>query len=239
MEDSLKFNAKEKLKISLFYTLRKLGGNKFPDKIKKPIGDFIISEKGKKDTNLLREKRHDLLSDFVEKTLDIEGNIVECGVMGGDSIIPMAKRLKKLKSNKKIFGVDYFDEIPYDDNTFPYNDKNKYTHAKGTKIPSLQDVQKKLDLLGLDNVILKKGLVEDVLPTLDREKFCLVNVDVNSYKATKFCTSFFKKRLSSKGIIFFDDYGEDGWAGATKAIDEEINDELISLPYIQAYWIKQ
>lgn len=228
---------KEIVGIRLFYLARILRGNKLPNFIKKPIGDLLVSKGGQKDTNILKDQRHEFLADLLEGVSNLDGDVIECGVKGGDSIIPLAQRLKKIGSKKIIYGIDVFDNVPYDDNDFPY-EEGKFLRAKGKPIKSYQQTRQRLDDLGLDNVVLIKGFVEDELPKLDK-KFCLTHVDINTYKATKFCTSFLKERCVNGGIMYFDDYNEPAWKGCNKAVDEEIGKQNLKvMPYIQAYWIK-
>ena len=106
-------------------------------------------------------------------------------------------------------------------------------------MPAIDVVQERIDNEKLDNVKLIKGLVEDVLPTMKDQKFSFVNVDVNSYYATKFCLEFFKDRMEKGGIIFLDDYNQVAWQGATLAADEILDkDKVIPLKHVQAYWVK-
>lgn len=48
----------------------------------------------------------------VEKSVDLPGDIVECGVYRGHSLISTALLLKKLGSNKKVWGYDTFSGFP-------------------------------------------------------------------------------------------------------------------------------
>jgi len=50
--------------------------------------------------------------DEVERSLSIPGDIVECGVYRGHSLISTALLLKKLGSNKRVWGYDSFSGFP-------------------------------------------------------------------------------------------------------------------------------
>jgi len=230
------------IKSELFFLLRKMGGHRLPEPVKNKVGNFLILDKNNKAT-FFEERRH-VVSSLMEKTLHLDGDVIECGVFEGDTTMVMAEKLKELGSNKIIFGVDAFDAFPFDDNDYPFEQqgviKKKFSKAKGIQIPSIEEVQKKLDEKKLGNIILKKGLVENVLPTLRDKKFCFAIVDVNSYLATKQCIEFLKDRITKGGIMFLDDYNQVGWPGATKAANEILGKQsIITLEHVQAYWINK
>lgn len=176
-------------------------------------------------------------------TKNVKGDVVECGVFEGYTTIIMGKKLKDMDPDKILYGIDYFEKIPYDDNDFPFERESiipkKFTDNKFNYQMEIALVQERINNEKLDNVKLIKGLVEDVLPTMKEQKFSFVNIDVNSYKATKFCVEFFKDRMETGGIIFLDDYNQVSWQGATVAADDVLGkDKIIPLKYVQAYWIK-
>ncbi len=232
------------IKEDLYFLARKIGGHRLPVSLKQPVGDFLISYKGPNEKVPFFKKRVEFVTSLVEKTIDLDGPLVECGVFRGVTLMAIAKKLKELGSDKIIYGIDAFDSFPYDDNDFPFEQqktlKKKFTKNKGAQIPTINEIQNKLDEQKLDNVKLIKGLVEDILPTLNEKHFSFVNIDVDSYKATKFCTEFFKEKMSKNGVIFLDDYNEPGWPGATQAANEVLDkSSIITLSHVQAYWINQ
>lgn len=231
------------IKDNAYFLARKLGAHRLPKSFKKPVGDFLIGYSGKDEKVPFFQKRVEFVAELVEKAVRYDGSLAECGVFRGVTTAAIGRKLKELKSDKTLYGIDYFDVFPYDDNDFPFEQekiiRKKFTQNKGEKIPSIQEIQAKMDSQNLDNVKLIKGLVEDVLPTLPDQKFCFVNVDVDSYRATKFCLEYFKPKMSEGGIIFLDDYNEPGWPGATKAADEILGKKDIRpLRHVQAYWTK-
>lgn len=63
--------------------------------------------------NLKKQGSFSNLLSFIEKNHDqISGDIVELGVYKGHSLISIAYLLKKLGSNKKVFGFDSFEGFP-------------------------------------------------------------------------------------------------------------------------------
>lgn len=205
------------VKTKLFFILRKLGGHRLPMSIKKPVGEMLILNKNAK-SEFYEQRRH-TVAELLELTEDVEGDTAECGVAEGFTTIIMTKKLKDMNQSKKLYAIDYFDQLPYDDNDYPFKRKGlikkKFTYNKLWIGSTFEEVQQRFENEKLDNIILLKSLVEDVLPTLSDKKFSFVNVDVNSYKTTKLCLEFFKDRISKNGIIFLDDYNQVGWQGAT------------------------
>lgn len=201
----------------------------------------MIQEKDGKSP-FFEERRH-TVAKLLDMTKNVKGNVVECGVMEGYTTIIMGKKLKDMCPEKTLYGIDYFDTLPYDDNDFPFKRsgviKKKFIYNKFKYQPAIDIVQERIDTEHLDNIKLIKGLVEYVLPTMKDQKFSFVNVDVNSYKATKFCLEFFKDKMNKGGIIFLDDYNQVAWQGATLAANEVLGkNKIVQLKHVQAYWVR-
>jgi hypothetical protein len=159
--------------------------------------------------------------EFIKKTEDLEGDIIELGIYKGGTTTLTAHFLKKINSKRKIYACDAFIGLPYDDK-FSSSD-----HAKGKFSDTNSElVLKKFNKFEVsDNIILIKGLFEETLfQTLSDKKFSLVLIDCDVYDATKIALEFVYPRLIKNGIIMFDDYEKANknnplW-GETRAVDE-------------------
>jgi hypothetical protein len=167
---------------------------------------------------------------YIEK-YKIEGDIVECGVWKGGSMMAAAKMLNNLGSNNRsLYLYDTFEGMPEPEDV----DKN----AQGEKARSLltADENKEKNLIWaysnletvktnifstnypFDKIHLIKGKVEDTIPGKMPVKIALLRLDTDWYKSTKHELQHLFPILSNGGILIIDDYGF--WQGARKAVDE-------------------
>lgn len=176
---------------------------------------------------------------FLKDTEGVEGDILELGIFRGGTTTLMAKFLKKINSKKKIYACDAFIGLPYDD---------RFSSRKGGKgwlsDTSEQIAREKFEKFGVSNKIeIVKGLFEETLyQKLADKKFSFILVDCDLYDATKYSLKYAYPRLSTNGIVMFDDYyrfdnDNEPPSGETKAVDEfcaenEIDLSLNPVPHI-------
>ena len=154
--------------------------------------------------------------------MNIPGEIIECGVFKGTSLIRFLTFRNLLKKNrKKVIGFDPFGKFPNqrikEDQTFARNhDKHSGLGIKKNKLQFYLKRKK------FSNFILIKGNIEKSLPHFLRKnknlKISFLHLDMDVYEPTKFALNFFYKYISKKGIILIDDYGQ--VKGATRATRE-------------------
>lgn len=164
--------------------------------------------------------------EFFKKTLDIPGDIIECGVFKGTGHIYWLKLLKiyDLYSSKKVIGFDTFSSFPK--TTLNYEKKNAKKFIKESKFKKISISQinkkiKKLKMIGRSELI--KG---DITKTAEQYvkknkgfKISLLNMDLDTYEGTKSALKNFYPSITKGGIILLDEYGKRGW-GETDAVDE-------------------
>lgn len=166
----------------------------------------------------------------LDSVLALQGDVIECGSARCGTAAIMAKYIKEKLVRKKVYACDLFgggldrtelaDEremvlTDASDNSFTYN--------------SYEYVEKKLRVLDLyEYVVLVKGLFRDTLPNID-SKFCFCLIDCDLRSSMTFCAETVWPKLSSKGLMLFDDYGEIHFKGAKIAVDEFVtkNDNSI------------
>lgn len=161
----------------------------------------------------------------------IEGDIVECGVWKGGSMLATAETLVQLQStDRKLFLYDTFEGMPapsekdirFDDvqaesmlqsNT---NKENNLVWAFST----LDEVKRTMALSNYpsSNIQYIKGKVEDTIPSVIPKKIALLRLDTDWYESTKHELIHLYPRLEQGGVLIIDDYGY--WKGASKAVDE-------------------
>jgi O-methyltransferase len=163
---------------------------------------------------------------------DIEGDIVECGVWKGGSMMTIAETLKYVNDTKRtLYLYDTFSGMPAPteaDKDFNNADAGKRLHdEKDDKENSviwaysaLPEVNAAMKLTGYNENLVKyiEGKVEDTIPKTIPEKIALLRLDTDWYESTKHELEHLFPRLSKNGVLIIDDYGF--WKGSRKAVDE-------------------
>jgi predicted O-methyltransferase YrrM len=187
------------------------------------------------------------LIELIEKTRQVAGDIAECGVYRGRTLIPMAIYVKQQGINKNLYGFDSFEgfapSVVEDLRLGGTNDEWKVPgNMSGT---SLELVSSKAEVFRLSNVTLVKGYFDSTFPAFSNATFSFVHLDCDAYEAYRECLAFFYSRISTGGIISFDEYNDPPWPGCNKAVDEFLSDKpeklrVIALDnYEKYYFIKQ
>lgn len=189
--------------------------------------------------------------ELYKRIVGLPGEVIECGVFKGASLIRFATYREILESqiSRKIIGFDAFGKFP--DNVSMATDKQfikNFEIDAGGGIPK-EDLESILKHKNFQNVFLVKGFIPDTFSEYFGKKpatqIALLHIDVDVYEATKACLDYLYERVVKGGIIVFDDYGQVD--GATRAINEFIkslgkdNNFIQKLPYnyIPAFMVKE
>jgi hypothetical protein len=177
-----------------------------------------------------------ILRSMIDRTLSIPGDLAECGVFRGASLVPMAVHLRQTAPTKHLFGFDSFagfdNSILFDIGMGGPPEANKRVGAFNETSPAL--VLDKLHRFRVENVTLMQGYFRDSLPRCAGHKFSFVHLDIGIYDAYKECLEFFYPRLSSQGVILLNDYDKPRWPGCKKAVDEFLTGKPEKLQVIEA-----
>jgi Macrocin-O-methyltransferase (TylF) len=148
------------------------------------------------------------------------GDIVECGVGYGDSILLLA--IFSESQARNVWGFDSFEGFP---EPSP-EDASARKPQKGEWKSSKPSIESMLQGLGLSDkyvdahVRLIPGFFSDSLSQYDGSSIAFLHLDCDLYQSYMDCLNVLYKKVCRGGIIAFDEYGERKWPGATKAIDE-------------------
>lgn len=188
--------------------------------------------------------------ELANKVIDdnIEGDFVECGVAVGSMIGQMSKANIQKGANKKVYGYDSFEGIPWatkEDTDQPgigLVDKSKFGLLESTGIAShsLEDVIAQMKAWSVyDNVHLIKGWFQETIPFNTIGKICLLRLDGDMYESTRICLRYLYKKVSDGGIIIIDDYILDGCKLAVHELweSEKIKPEVTEINGT-IYWTK-
>lgn len=165
---------------------------------------------------------------LAERTMNLAGNIAECGVYRGATLAPLAHYLGKQGSSKMIYGFDSFSG--FDDSV--HRDMKlgsaEFIEKEGVLFTKTTEglVKHKIRMTkAADRVQLVKGYFKESLQAFSGESFCFVHLDCDLYESYRTCLSFFYPRMCTSGIILFDEYNDPVYKGCNVAVDEFLADK--------------
>lgn len=155
----------------------------------------------------------------------IQGDIVECGVWKGGSMMAAALKLMRLgDQSRTLWLYDTFEgmsEPTEVDETWNGHRARPVLEEKGAwfTVP-LEHVQSVMAETAYDpnHIRFVKGRVEDTIPDQVPERIALLRLDTDFYESTRHELEHLYPRLASGGVLIIDDY--ECWRGARKATDE-------------------
>ena len=166
---------------------------------------------------------------LIKKAVKLEGDIIECGVFRGRTLLRLANYVNSVNKDKTLFGLDSFEGFPTDTiiegdlgpNRTMAKVKGRFKNTGGAR----ERIERVAKHLGL-NVELHKGFFENTLPNVvkDGRKFCFIHLDCDIYESYKTCLNSLYESLVPGGIMLFDEYACPIWPGATAAVDEFFSD---------------
>lgn len=169
-------------------------------------------------------------SELFRKTIDLPGDIVECGVFKGAAFVRFAA-LRQLFCNpsaKRMIGFDAFGEFPSTEFGNDQKPRQKFIDDSGEQGIGIDQLIKVLEHKGVSkNVELVKGDVCKTLPAyLEKRpelRISFLNIDVDVYEATKACLDHLFPCVVRGGVILLDDYVS-AFPGANKAVEDYFKD---------------
>ena len=175
------------------------------------------------------------LCDAVKYVIDagIPGDVVECGVWKGGSMMAAAKTLISNKQlQHRLWLYDTFDGMnapTAKDVDFLGNDAarllNEHDPDQADSVwckAALQEVRQNLESTGypLDQMEFVAGEVEKTLTIENNkpDKISILRLDTDWYESTRVALQQLYPRLQTGGVLIVDDYGH--WKGCREAVDE-------------------
>ena len=155
-----------------------------------------------------------LLLSFLDHSMHLAGDVAECGVYRGGSAHAMATALRQKRPDKRLHLFDTFAGMPT--TSLSAGDPHVAGDFGDTDLESVQRF-----LSDFENISLHPGLIPQTLGGLESARWSFVHIDVDIYQSTLDCLEFFYPRVSSGGVLLFDDYGHRIYEQAEKrAVDE-------------------
>jgi len=159
----------------------------------------------------------------------IAGDIVECGVWRGGSMMLVALALMaRGDTTRDLYLFDTFEGMSDpSEHDRALSGESAQTQLERTSrdhalwaVASLEDVQANIASTGYpgERIHFVKGKVEDTIPGTIAERIALLRLDTDWYESTYHELVHLYPRLSVGGVLIIDDYGH--WQGARQAVDE-------------------
>lgn len=170
----------------------------------------------------------------------IKGDIVECGVWRGGSMMAAAKTLQALgDTSRNLWLFDTFEgmtaptehDISHSGTTAAEKFEKRRTGDDSSNwcYASLEEVRNNVSKTGYpaDRLRFIKGKVEDTLPGEAPPEIAFLRLDTDWYESTLHELETLFPRLVPGGILIIDDYAD--WSGARKAVEEYLAKHSIPL----------
>lgn len=151
---------------------------------------------------------------LLRHALAVPGDVWECGVFRGGTAAMLAAILAEhdASGSRRLHLFDSFAGMPATDATRDLH------HAGDFQDTSLAAVRR---VVGRPDVVeFHAGYIPRTFAGLEQARLAFVHVDVDIYQSVVDCCAFTFPRLSSGGVMVFDDYGFPTCPGARVAVDE-------------------
>jgi O-methyltransferase len=154
----------------------------------------------------------------------IDGDICECGVWRGGSMMVVAITLVELgDTDRNLYMFDTFTRPP--DAGPRDGEGDQAALEQDLKNPAysylpMDEVRRNLERTGYppDKLQFVPGLVEETLPERSPERLALLRLDTDYYSSTAHEMTHLYPRINPGGVLIVDDYGD--FVGAKAAVDE-------------------
>jgi O-methyltransferase len=163
----------------------------------------------------------------------VPGDIAECGVWKGGSMVVVAATLLHLGcSDRDLWLYDTYEGMPEPEAMdVQYDDVSAAERLAAAGIKpgdswgavGLEEVRANLLATGYpaERLHFVKGMVEETIPAQSPEKIALLRLDTDWYASTRHELEQLYPRLSARGALIIDDYGH--WKGSRQAVDEYLS----------------
>ncbi|HET7868560.1 MAG TPA: TylF/MycF/NovP-related O-methyltransferase [Burkholderiaceae bacterium] len=159
----------------------------------------------------------------------IAGDIVECGVWRGGSMMAVALALMaRGDTSRHLYLYDTFEGMSeptaedksVDGVSAQAQLERSARSANVWAVAGIDDVRANIASTGYpaDRIHFVQGKVEDTIPATLPERIALLRLDTDWYESTRHELTHLYPLLSRHGVMVIDDYGH--WQGARQAVDE-------------------
>ena len=187
--------------------------------------------------------------ELYKKTIDLDGEIIECGVFKGASFhrFVMFSQLFDPEAKKKVIGFDTYGDFPGTNHPGDKAELDLFIkETGGGQSISIEKLKEELNEKNFKNFDLVKGDICKTVPQFVKDnpnlKISLLNIDTDIYEPAKTIVDYLAPLVVKGGIIIFDDYGV--FPGETEIADEyckNFKQKIRNFPYcnVPSYIVKE
>jgi O-methyltransferase len=162
----------------------------------------------------------------------VKGDLLECGVWRGGSMMLVAKTLLEMGDTERTLHLyDTYEGHPKPDSEVDvdmwgnravdeWKSLRKTDETSDWGRVSIDEVRANMESVGypMEKVKLVKGMVENTAASHPPEQLALLRLDSDWYASSRVALEVFWPRLVPSGVLVVDDYGH--YKGQRKAVDE-------------------
>lgn len=186
------------------------------------------------------------LAVLYSKIKDVPGSVVECGIGLGRTFLYLSFLIEGENKKRHLYGFDSFLGFPEP----TAEDISSRNPKKGEwAVISPEDLKKIIIEAGFSEdwytkqVHVIPGFFDKTLSSYSGGPIAFLHIDVDLYSSYKTVLDILYPQVVSGGIVLFDEYNEDKWPGATKAVNDFLEthkEELLREPVSgKHYFIKK
>jgi hypothetical protein len=168
--------------------------------------------------------------EIFKRVLEIQGSIIECGVLFGGGLMSFAQLsaiFEPVNHQRRIIGFDTFEGFPH------LGDKDQHSasgaaHVGGLAVDSYDEILRCAELYDMNRFVghipkveLVRGDAAETIPKYVEEHpqliVSLLYLDFDIYEPTRAALEHFVPRMPKGAIIAFDELNNVDWAGETVA----------------------
>jgi hypothetical protein len=155
-------------------------------------------------------------------------NIVEYGTYRGGSALFLATLLKELHPGARVWALDTFEGMPDVNANVDLPPPDDFADT------NLNTIRFTAEQLGLDNVAFVKGLIQDTAPGVYAKAGAigLAHIDVVLHSAVEYAQDSAWAVMAPGGYLVYDDATEPTCPGATRAVEQMIEERHLSIEQV-------
>ncbi|MFN2499555.1 MAG: TylF/MycF/NovP-related O-methyltransferase [Pyrinomonadaceae bacterium] len=173
---------------------------------------------------------------FLRHSLDLDGDVAECGAFRGLSSFMFCYYIRAAKPDFKGEGYHIFDSFeglskPGEEDAITssaYGAVGTYCQPAGAFSGALEAV--KATLRDYPTIDYHRGWIPESLVGIPERQYKFVHLDLDLYEPIKGAIEYFYPRMIRGGAVVIDEYAIPRWPGAQKAVDEFCHEHGVITP---------
>ncbi len=160
---------------------------------------------------------------FLREVIALDGDVIESGVWRGGSAKLLRDEIIASGSSKQLHLFDSFEGMAHVEQA---HDRHEVGDFRDTSLGHVQQFvtgNAGPDAKGVAQF--HQGWIPQTFAGLQDMRLCFAHIDLDLYQSILDTLAFVYPRLSSRGVIVFDDYGFASCPGARRAVDEYFADK--------------